>query len=216
VAARRGIPFVLSGPSGVGKTSVCKALVEREPGLVHSVSHTTRARRPGEREGVEYHFTSRAEFEALAARGVFVEHAEYGGNLYGTSAEQLDAALARGTDVLLEIEVQGAEQIRARRPDARLIFLLPPSWAELERRLRGRGTDGPEVVERRLALARRELAAVGRFDYAVVNEVLEPAIAAVREIVQAERAGRVAEVRARHGRAAVVARLGARLALPPA
>jgi guanylate kinase len=188
VAARRGIPFVLSGPSGVGKTSVCKALVEREPGLVHSVSHTTRARRPGEREGVEYHFTSRAEFEALAARGVFVEYAEYGGNLYGTSAEQLDAALARGTDVLLEIEVQGAAQIRARRPDARLIFLLPPSWAELERRLRGRGTDGPEVVERRLALARRELEAADLFDWRVVNEDLERTIAEVRQILASERA----------------------------
>lgn len=188
MAARRGIPFVLSGPSGVGKTSVCKALVEREPGLVHSVSHTTRARRPGEREGVEYHFTSRAEFEALAARGVFVEYAEYGGNLYGTSAEQLDAALARGTDVLLEIEVQGAAQIRARRPDARLIFLLPPSWAELERRLRGRGTDGPEVVERRLALARRELEAADLFDWRVVNEDLERTIAEVRQILASERA----------------------------
>ncbi len=188
MAARRGIPFVLSGPSGVGKTSVCKALVEREPGLVHSVSHTTRARRPGEREGVEYHFTSRAEFEALAARGVFVEYAEYGGNLYGTSAEQLDAALARGTDVLLEIEVQGAAQIRARRPDARLIFLLPPSWAELERRLRGRGTDGPEVVERRRALARRELEAADLFDWRVVNEDLERTIAEVRQILASERA----------------------------
>jgi guanylate kinase len=211
VAARRGIPFVLSGPSGVGKTSVCKALVEREPGLVHSVSHTTRARRPGEREGVEYHFTSRAEFEALAARGVFVEHAEYGGNLYGTSAEQLDAALARGTDVLLEIEVQGAEQVRKRRADARLLFLLPPSRAELERRLRARGTDGPEVVERRLALARRELAVAEIFDYAVVNDDLERAVAALLEVVAAERAGRADAARARHGRAAVLARMRALL-----
>jgi guanylate kinase len=210
-AGRRGIPFVLSGPSGTGKTTVCRLLVERDPQLVHSVSHTTRAPRPGERDGVEYHFVSRERFLELVAAGAFLEHAEYGGNLYGTSAAQLDAELAGGRDVLLEIEVQGAEQVRKRRADARLLFLLPPSRAELERRLRARGTDGPEVVERRLALARRELAVAEIFDYAVVNDDLERAVAALLEVVAAERAGRADAARARHGRAAVLARMRALL-----
>ena len=212
--ARRGIPFVVSGPSGAGKTSVCRAAVERGPGIVHSVSHTTRPPRPGERDGVHYHFVSEKAFRALVERQAFVEFAEYGGHLYGTSAEQLDATLARGTDVLLEIDVQGAEQIRARRSDARLIFLLPPSKRELERRLRGRGTDAPEVVERRLALAQRELEAVRLFDYVVVNDDLERAIADVREILAAERAARVAPARARHGREAVLKRVGPRFDNP--
>jgi guanylate kinase len=212
-AARRGIPFVLSGPSGTGKTTVCHALVERDPGLVHSVSHTTRAARPGETDGVEYHFVPVPEFRRLVDADAFIEHAEYGGNLYGTSARQLDARLAEGMDVLLEIEVQGAEQIRKRRADARLVFLLPPSREELERRLRARGTDGPDAVARRLELARRELAAVELFDYAVVNDDLARAIADVQEIVAAERSGRTGAARARHGRAAVVARMRGRLGL---
>ena len=201
---RRGIPFVVSAPSGTGKTTVCRAVVDRDPGIAHSVSHTTRPPRAGERDGVHYHFVSEKAFRALVERKAFVEFAEYGGYLYGTSAEQLDAALARGTDVLLEIDVQGAEQIHARRPDARLIFLLPPSKRELERRLHGRGSDAPEVVERRLALAERELEAVHLFDYVVVNDDLERAIAEVREILAAERDGRAGEARARHGRAAVL------------
>jgi guanylate kinase len=178
---------------------------------VHSVSHTTRAPRPGERDGVEYHFVSAPEFRALVDADSFIEHAEYGGNLYGTSARQLDRRLAEGKDVLLEIEVQGAEQIKKRRADARLVFLLPPSRGELERRLRARGTDDPAVVEKRLALARRELAAVDLFEYAVVNEDLERAIADVREIMAAERAGRPEAARARHGRVAVLARMRAEL-----
>jgi guanylate kinase len=212
-ARRRGIPFVLSGPSGTGKTTVCRALVDGDPQLIHSVSYTTRAPRAGERDGVHYHFVSREAFEKLVAQQTFVEHAEYGGNLYGTSAARLDAALAQGVDVLLEIEVQGAAQIRARRPDARLLFLLPPSREELEHRLRARGTDRDAAVERRLALARREMEAVDLFDYAVVNDDLERAIAELREILAAERAGRTDAVRARHGRAAVVGRLRGRLGL---
>jgi guanylate kinase len=214
VSGRRGIPFVVSAPSGTGKTTVCRALVERDPGIEFSISHTTRARRAGEEDGLHYHFVSRAEFERLIAAGAFVEHAEYAGNLYGTSFASLDEPLARGRDLLLEVDVQGALQLRERRRDARFIYLLPPSLAELERRLRGRGTDAPEVVERRLAEVRRELAAVHAFDYAVVNEDVERTIAALHDIVAAERSGETGAVRARHGRAAVLSRVAAVLPIP--
>src|SRR5688572_28235115 len=166
MSARRGIPFVVSAPSGTGKTTICRGLVEREPGIEFSVSHTTRPQRPSEHAGRDYHFVTRAEFQRLVAAGAFVEHAEYAGNLYGTSIASLDDPLRRGVDLLLEVDVQGALQLRERRPDARFIFLLPPSLAELERRLRGRNTDPPEVVERRLRLVRLELAEVHAFDYA--------------------------------------------------
>jgi guanylate kinase len=214
VSARRGIPFVVSAPSGTGKTTVCRGLVEREAGIAFSVSHTTRPQRPSERAGRDYHFVSRPEFERMVRAGAFVEHAEYAGNLYGTSFDALDEPLRRGADLLLEVDVQGALQLRQRRSDARFVFLLPPSLEELERRLRGRNTDAPEVVERRLALVRRELEAVHAFDYAVVNEDVERTIAALREIVAAERAGDTAAVRARWGRAGVVSRLAGVLPIP--
>jgi guanylate kinase len=204
---RRGIPFVVSAPSGTGKTTVCRRLVERDPQLEHSVSHTTRSQRSGEQQGVHYHFVSAAEFRRLVGAGAFVEYAEYAGNLYGTSLAAIEAPLARGRDLLLEVDVQGALQLRERRRDACLIFLLPPSFGELERRLRSRGTDAPEVVERRLALVRRELEALPAFDYAVVNEEVEGTVDALLEIVAAERAGDTARVRAAHGRAGVVSRL---------
>jgi guanylate kinase len=156
---------------------------------------------------------SREAFRDLAQRGGFVEHAEYAGNLYGTSWAAIDGPLARGEDLLLEVEVQGAAQLRERRADARFVFLLPPSLEELERRLRGRGTDTPEAVARRLAIVRRELEAVHGFDYAVVNERLEAAIEAVLEIVRAEREGRTEGVRGRFGRERTLARVGARLGL---
>jgi guanylate kinase len=209
VSPRRGIPFVVSAPSGTGKTTVCRGLVDRDAGIEFSISHTTRAQRAGEQDGLHYHFVSRAEFARLADAGAFVEHAEYAGNLYGTSFASLDAPLARGRDLLLEVDVQGALQLRERRSDARFIFLLPPSLAELERRLRGRGTDAPEVVERRLAEVRRELAAVHFFDYAVVNEDVAGTIETLLEIVAAERAGGTASVRARHGVPAVLSRVAA-------
>jgi guanylate kinase len=215
VSERRGIPFVVSAPSGTGKTTVCRALVERDPGIEFSISHTTRARRAGEEDGLHYRFVSRAEFERLVADGAFVEHAEYAGNLYGTSFASLDAPLGRGRDLLLEVDVQGALQLRERRRDARFIFLLPPSLAELERRLRGRGTDAPEVVERRLAEVRRELAAVHAFDYAVVNEEVARTIETLLEIVAAERAGAAAAVRARHGVPAVLSRVADVLPIAP-
>jgi guanylate kinase len=198
---------VVSAPSGTGKTTVCRRLVERDTQLEHSVSHTTRAQRPGEQEGVHYHFVSEAEFRRLVDEGAFVEYAEYAGHLYGTSFAAIEAPLAQGRDLLLEVDVQGALQLRERRRDARLVFLLPPSLDELERRLRSRGTDAPEVVERRLALVRRELEALPSFDYAVVNEEVERTVEALLEIVAAERAGDTARVRAAYGRAGVASRL---------
>lgn len=209
----RGIPFVVSAPSGTGKTTVCHRLVSADPKLALSVSHTTRAPRPGEREGVDYHFVTRERFLALVGEGAFLEHAEYRGNLYGTTLAALEAPLAAGCDLLLEIEVQGARQVRARLPDARLVFLLPPSRGELERRLRARGTESDEAVRRRLDVAAGELREVDRYDYAVVNDALERAVRDVQEIVRAERAGDVASLRARFAPAVVVSAQGGMEAL---
>ena len=207
----RGTPFVVSAPSGTGKTTVCRMVLERDPQIEFSVSHTTRTPRPGEREGVDYHFVNAEEFRALVDEGAFVEHAEYGGNRYGTSWSSLDGPLDQGRDLLLEIEVQGAGQIRARRSDARFVFLLPPSMEELSQRLRGRGTDDEAAVGRRLETVVSELRAVHDFDYAVVNDELEAAVGAVCEIVRAERSGDTASVKERFGRARVVSLLSDRL-----
>jgi guanylate kinase len=207
---RIGIPFVLAAPSGTGKTTLCQAALARDSILDFSISHTTRAVRKGEQDGRDYHFVSPAEFRRLVEEGAFVEHAEYNAENYGTSHEALRVPLMeRGHDVLLEIEVQGAAQVRERRPDARFIFLLPPSMDELERRLRNRGTDGADAIDRRLAMADRELEAIRFFDYAVVNEVLDEAVSAVLEIIEAERGGEdfaLSGVRERYDRAAVFSR----------
>jgi guanylate kinase len=207
-AGRRiGIPFVVAAPSGTGKTTVCRAALERDDQLDFSVSHTTRPPREGERDGVDYHFVSAARFREMVEAGAFLEHAMYNAQNYGTSAEALAEALReKGHDVLLEIEVQGAEQVRSGSTDARFIFLLPPSMKVLEARLRGRGTDSDEAIDRRLAVADRELEAIRFFDYAVVNDELEQAIAAVLEIVAAERSGSpeaLESIRARYDRATV-------------
>lgn len=187
-----GILFVLTGPSGVGKGTVLTEVRKRKP-LFYSISATTRAPRPGETNGVEYHFMTREAFDRLAADGGFLEHAEYSGNCYGTPAAPVDAELQAGRDVLLEIEVQGAMQVKECRPDAIRIFLAPPSYAELERRLTGRGTEDAEAVHRRLETAKRELTLAPQFDYIVVNDTVEQAVSDVLAIMRAEacRAARV-------------------------
>ena len=210
----RGIPFVVSAPSGTGKTTVCREVVQRDESIEFSISHTTRVCRPGEQDGVHYHFVSSEEFAELIATDGFVEHAEYAGSQYGTSWQAIDGPRALGRDLLLEVEVQGARQLRARRDDARLVFLLPPSWEELERRLRGRGTDTPEAIVKRLDVAHIELAAVHQFDYAVVNDDLEATIDAVVSIVRAERSGDPSAVCARYDRAQVIAGLRDILPIP--
>jgi len=192
--ARRGVPFVLSAPSGAGKTTVCKAVIQRDPCVVLSVSHTTRPPRPGEQDGVHYHFISSDEFRKLVAEGAFLEHAEYSGNLYGTSWAAIDEPLERGHDVLLEIETEGARQVRERRRDAHLIFLLPPSLAALESRLRGRGTERNEEIDRRLAIARREVATASLFDSFVVNDDAVRAADDVLAIIAAMRRGALSEL----------------------
>jgi len=192
--ARRGVPFVLSAPSGAGKTTVCKAVIQRDPCVVLSVSHTTRPPRPGEQDGVHYHFISSDEFRKLVAEGAFLEHAEYSGNLYGTSWAAIDEPLERGQDVLLEIETEGARQVRERRRDAHLIFLLPPSLAALESRLRGRGTERNEEIDRRLAIARREVATASLFDSFVVNDDAVRAADDVLAIIAAMRRGALSDL----------------------
>lgn len=196
-SARQGIPFVVAAPSGTGKTTVCRQIVERDDRISFSVSHTTRRRRDGEVEGRDYFFVNEAEFRRLVANGDFLEWAEYNANLYGTSWKAIDRGLAAGRDLLLEIEVQGARQVRARRPDARLIFLLPPSMGELARRLQGRGTDSEEEIRRRLEVANRELEAVGEFDYGVINDDIGHCVESLLEIIRSERAGSVDESRKR-------------------
>jgi guanylate kinase len=203
---RRQIPFVVAAPSGTGKTTICHRVVEDDEGVVFSVSHTTRARREGEVDGEDYHFVSRSEFERLAGDGAFLEWALYNGNHYGTSWDSIDAPLAEGCDVLLEIEIQGARQVRERRDDACFIFLLPPSMKVLEDRLRGRDTESPEQIRGRLERAREELAAVRDFDYAVVNDDLDRCVASVMEIIRAERSGGSEELRRRFAVAAAYER----------
>jgi guanylate kinase len=209
---RRGIPFVLAAPSGTGKSTVCREVLRRGEGIVLSVSHTTRPPRPGERDGVEYRFVSDAAFRRMIEAGEFLEHAEYSRHRYGTAWAAIREPLAHGLDVLLEIETEGARQVRARCPDAHLIFLLPPSQAELERRLRARGTDAADEIVRRLAIARREFQAAPLFDTFVVNERLEQAAADVLTIVSAVRAGQPDRLDARFRQPAVRARLDPELA----
>jgi guanylate kinase len=161
---------VLSGPSGVGKGTVVRAIRKSHPHVWVSVSATTRHPRPGEREGVEYHFVTRDRFEQLIAAGELLEWAEFAGNLYGTPRAPVLEKLAEGVPTLLEIELQGARQVRESMPEAQLVFLEPPSWPELERRLTGRGSESPEVIATRLDRARIEMAARDDFDARVVND----------------------------------------------
>ena len=178
--------FVITGPSGVGKGTLIRGLMERLPQLELSVSATTRAPRPGEREGVEYHFLTREEFDRRVAAGEFVEHADYAGRSYGTLRSELEQRVARGEPVVLEIEVQGARQVRETVPNAVQVFIAPPSLDALRTRLVGRGTDDGEEVERRLRVATEELTAQPEFAHVVVNDRLEDALERLSAIVSAE------------------------------
>lgn len=178
--------FVITGPSGVGKGTLIRSLRDRLPGLQLAVSATTRAPRPGEEDGRDYHFLTNEAFDARIARGEFVEHATYAGRRYGTLRSELERRAASGAPVVLEIEVQGARQVRDRLPEAVQIFVAPPSLDALRARLVGRGTDRPEEIEARLATAEREVAARDEFAHAVVNDRLEDAVEDVAGIVQAE------------------------------
>ena len=179
-----GFPLVVAAPSGTGKTTVCRALVARDPGLVFSVSHTTRERRPKEQDGRDYHFVSQAEFGRMIEAGEFLEWAVYNDHHYGTSFAAIEAPLAEGRVVVLEIEVQGARQVRATMPEAVAVFIGPPSRAALRARLVGRGTDSPEQVDARLRTAERELEAQPEFAHVVVNDRLEEATAELAAIVR--------------------------------
>jgi guanylate kinase len=184
----RGRLFVVTGPSGVGKGTLIKKLLERVPGLELSVSATTRPPRSGERDGVDYHFLSEQEFDRLLAQDQFMEYASYSGHRYGTLVSEVEPRLERGAGVVLEIELQGARQIRARMPDAVLVFVAPPNPEALRERLEKRGTDSEEEIERRLRVASEELAAQSEFRHVILNDDLERASAELAVLVQAERA----------------------------
>jgi guanylate kinase len=179
--------MVISAPSGAGKSTLVKRLIASVPDLAFSVSHTTRPRREGEEEGRDYFFVTRRRFERMIAGDEFVEWAEAFGHLYGTSKAQLDKALAGGRDVLLDIDVQGHQQVRKCLPEALSVFVLPPSFRELKRRLTDRHSDSPQVVERRLAAARQEISHWPEYDYLVINDHLSRATQALRAIVQTGR-----------------------------
>ena len=190
---RYGTALIVTGPSGAGKTTVCRRLLERVPELHFSVSCTTRPRRDGEQDGRDYHFLDRTEFEERVAAGDFLEYAQVHGEFYGTLRSEVERSVAGGQDVLLDIDVQGARQVRQNVADSWLqhgavhVFFGPPSVAELERRLRGRGTDSEDVIQRRLANARDELQAWREFDYVVINDDVDAAAERLGAILAAPR-----------------------------
>jgi guanylate kinase len=187
-AGRRGLLFVVSAPSGTGKTTVVERLVQRVPDLAMSRSYTSRAIRAGEAHGIDYNFISRVRFEEMVAADSFLEWADVFGNLYGTCAEDAERDLAAGRDLVLVIDVQGARQVRQRCAGTVGVFVLPPSFAVLEQRLRGRSADTEEAMQRRLQTARDEVTAFSEYDYVVVNDELEACVDRMRAIVLAERA----------------------------
>ena len=186
---RRGLLFVLSAPSGTGKTTLVGRLVERVPDLVRSRSYTSRSVRPGEVDGVDYHFVAPARFRDMIAAGAFLEWADVFGRLYGTGAAETERCRASGRDVVLVIDVQGARQVRRRARDAVSVFVLPPSFRVLEERLRGRGPEGAGAadMERRLRTARREVGMIDDYDYVVVNDEIDACVDRLRHVVLAER-----------------------------
>lgn len=183
---QKGKTFIISGPSGVGKSTVLKSLLERRKNVYFSVSATTRAPRAGETDGVHYHFLDVDTFRSWIARDEFLEYAEYVGNFYGTPKKYVDAAMDEGKDVILDIEVQGAIQVCSKRPDTVRIFIAPPSWEELERRLTERGTDDPDKVQKRLLRAKVEFQTAHTYDYFVINDTVENAVNELDAIMTAE------------------------------
>lgn len=189
---QKGLLVVLSGPSGSGKSTVIKKLMENRGNIHFSVSYTTRQPRTGEVDGVSYNFVDRAEFERMIENNEFLEYAEYSGNYYGTSLKAIEEKQSAGMDVMLDIEVQGAANVREKCPGAVLVFIVPPTYEELERRLRGRGTDAEDVIQKRLKRALEEIQEVGMYDYLVVNDVVDNAAKELDAIMTAAQA-RVAD-----------------------
>ena len=187
--AKAGKLFVITAPSGAGKTSLIEALMRDDPSLKLSISYTTRAPRPGEKNAVDYHFVDDRTFIAMRERGEFLESAEVHGYRYGTSKKVITEALARGEDLILEIDWQGAQQVRRIYPECVGIFILPPSVEELERRMRSRGQDAEAVIRRRLENAREELAHAGEFNYAIINKDFQTAQGELKQIIRKERHG---------------------------
>lgn len=184
---QKGLLLVVSGPSGCGKGTVLSQVFAKQPNTYYSVSATTRAPRPGEVDGVQYHFLTKEAFEEKIAAGQMLEYAQYAGNYYGTPAQAVDAQLAEGKNVVLEIEVQGAKQVKQRRPQAVMIFIMPPSMKELRRRLTDRGTESQEVIQRRLETACREMPQAKDYDYIVFNDTVEEAANDICAILRAGR-----------------------------
>ena len=183
---RRGKTFIISGPSGVGKSTVLSALLKKRSDVYFSVSATTRQPRPGEENGVHYHFLDVDTFREWIGKDEFLEYAEYVGNFYGTPKKYVDAAMNQGKDVILDIEVQGAIQVTSKRPDTVRIFIAPPSWAELERRLTERGTDSQDKIQKRLLRAKVEFQTAHTYDYFVINDTVENAVNELDAIMTAE------------------------------
>ena len=186
-ATAAGTLFIFAAPSGAGKTSLVNALLEAMPGIEVSVSHTTRAPRPGEEDGVNYHFTDVETFLGMVAEGAFLEHAKVFDNYYGTARANLEQRLAAGVDVILEIDWQGARQVREQFPDCVGVFILPPSRQALEERLRNRGQDSDEIIARRMRDAQQEMSHYAEFDYLVINDEFDTALQELRSIVLARR-----------------------------
>jgi len=192
--ADRGLLLILSGPAGVGKGTVCKALREHMPNLVYSVSATTRQPRPGEVEGVNYFFKTKEEFRRMIEQDELLEWAEYVGNYYGTPRAFVDSMLESGRDVILEIEVQGALQVKEKFPQGTFLFLAPPDLEELENRIVGRGTESEETIRKRMEVARAEIELMDHYDYVVVNDEIEWACDRIQAIITAEHLKRERQV----------------------
>ncbi|MBB3266022.1 guanylate kinase [Azospirillum sp. OGB3] len=193
--ARRGLMLVLSSPSGAGKTTISRRLLDRDPGITLSVSVTTRPMRPGEQPGVHYYFVDMPEFDRMAGQGELLEHARVFGNCYGTPRHAVETALSAGRDVLFDIDWQGMQQLAANaRADLVSVFVLPPSGTELERRLHARGQDSAEVIAQRMAKASDEISHWGEYDYVIVNNDVDESVQAVQAILRAERLRRTRQV----------------------